>query len=175
MELPNLKISAPANISDFAKAKGEEFYKLFLHFTSRIQADEITEIKANGEFIRGALIKARKGLATKIALNPDRCSVYILEEVETLSPEEIERLLTNVEKEYPIWLKAIGPLLKGIMNGIGYALIDDMFEVDSKAISQADEKQFKDLLQLVYLVGLTIPEEFAKGSRVETFLESEEQ
>jgi hypothetical protein len=50
-----------------------------------------------------------------------------------------------------------------------------MFEVDSKAISQADAKQFKDLLQLVYLVGLTIPEELAKGSRVETFLESEKK
>ncbi len=113
MNLPNLTIFVPANISEFAKAKGEEFNNLFLHFMSRIQEDEITEIKGSGEFIRGALIKVRKSLATKIALNPNRCSVYILEEVATLSPEEIEGLLTNVEKEYPLWVKALGPLFKG--------------------------------------------------------------
>jgi len=172
MTLPNLEISVPANISQYVTEEGADFNSLFQHFVSHIQADEVTEIKANGEYIRGSLIKMRPSLTTKIALNPGRCSYVIFQEVETLSSEEIATLLKNVEGEYPLWVRAIGPLFKSILSGVVYSLIDDMFEVDSKAISQADDKKFKDLLQLVYLVGLTIPDELAKGSRVETYLES---
>jgi hypothetical protein len=129
------------------------------------------ELKASGVYIRSALIKVRKSLITKVALNPKSCSVFILDEVKTLSQEEIASLLSDVKKEYPLWVNALKPFLKGIMDSIGYASLDDMFEVDSKALYKADEKQFNDLLNLVYLVGLTIPDELAKGSRVETYFE----
>ena len=45
-----------------------------------------------------------------------------------------------------------------------------MFELDSEALYTADKKQLKEVLQLVYLVGLTIPEGLELGNRVQTFL-----
>jgi hypothetical protein len=170
MELPNLLVSIPANISAFAEAKGEEFSKIFFHCLTRIQADEVRELRANGAYICAALIKKRKPLATKIATNPKNCSGYILEEVKTLNDQEIQDLLTNVEDEYPLWRKRLHPLLRWIANSIVFASMDDMFELDSEALYTADKKQLKEVLQLVYLVGLTIPEGLELGNRVQTFL-----
>jgi hypothetical protein len=139
-----------------------------------IQEDELTQIRESGSFICRALDKIRQPLGMKIALKPSNCSRVILEEVKTLSFEEITTLLINAEKEVPLWLRSIGPLFKRLLNSLKYALIDDMFEIDSKVLYDMDKKQFNDLLQLVYLVGLTIPEELAKGSRIETYFNTEE-
>ena len=172
MKLPNLAVVVPSNITGFAESRGEQFYMLFNHFTSRIQADEVTDLKANAENIRGELIKIMPGLATKIALNPDNCSSAIYDAVTTLTSEQLDFVLINVHNNDPLWTKAIGPFVKGILRALGFMLIDDMFEVDSKAISQQDETLLNDVLQLTYLVGLTIPESWAKGSRMETYLDT---
>jgi hypothetical protein len=42
------------------------------------------------------------------------------------------------------------------------------------SFAKSKGKQFDELFQLVYLVGLTIPEELAKGSRIENYFNTEE-
>lgn len=159
MELPNLIVSVPQNISEFAISKGANFNLVFSHCINRIQSDEVERLKNNGRYVRGLLMRVSKDLVNKIALNPNRCSVHILKEVETLSQAEIEWLLTHVMDEYPLWYRTLGSFPRWILNRMSFALIDDMFELDSETLFKANKEETTQVLQLVYLIGLTIPEE----------------
>jgi hypothetical protein len=174
--MSNLAIVVPENIVRFAESKGENFNKLFLHFISNIDADEIAEIRTSGRGLLDQLLKIRPALGTTLALNPKKNAGFIFEEIETLSFEEIAGILEAEINDKPKWsAKLIGSFLETIVSNLTFKLIDDMFEIDSRSLAKSDQDLFNRIFFLTHLVGLSIPESLEQGNRFKTWYDNLDQ